>query len=217
MHANGSSFSTGPMNLAQSPTVQIPGGRFDYDGFGLGSPATDKWASPVVDGNELKFFPSGSGSQQQQHQQQNNHSSTSASAFGHGHSRSFSGQLPGLDATSPYLSGFDGSEFGSGGGMGGGGFGGSRAPGAGSSAAGGTGTTPPSAGFVAPGLPFHGLDFIRNYDPAGNASAGPSAFSSSDNDWSNWQSSFDSFGVDPETAFTLGGDFTTDGQWGSSG
>ncbi|TBU58783.1 fungal-specific transcription factor domain-containing protein [Dichomitus squalens] len=214
MHAN-ASYATGPLSLAQSPTVQIPGQRFDYDGFGLGSPATDKWASPVVDGNELKFFPSGSGSQQ------NNASSMGgggggASAFGHGHSRGFSGQLPGLDTSPPYLGGFDGSEFSGGGGMGG--FGGSRPPGAGAGSTGATGTTPPSAGFVAPGLPFHGLDFIRNYDPAGNAGAGPSAFASNDHDWNNnWQSSFDTFGVDPETAFTLGGDFTTDGQWGNGG
>ncbi|PIL36804.1 transcription factor [Ganoderma sinense ZZ0214-1] len=190
-------YSSGPLNLPHSPTVQIPSQRFDDYSFGLASPTTDKWASPVVDGNELKFFPS------------DIHSQGNPSVFGQGHSRSFSGQLPGLDPTSPYLSNFDGSDFGGGSGMG---FGGGSRPAA--SASGGTGTTPPSAGFVAPGLPFHGLDFIRNYDPSGSAGAGPAGFS--DHEWQNWQNSFDAFGVDPETAFTLGGDFTTDGTWGSA-
>lgn len=194
MHAS-AAYSSGPLNLPHSPTVQIPSQRFDDYNFGLASPTTDKWASPVVDGNELKFFPS------------DTHSQGNPSAFGQGHSRSFSGQLPGLDPTSPYLSNFDGSDFGGGSGMG---FGAGSRPSA--SASGGTGTTPPSAGFVAPGLPFHGLDFIRNYDPSGGAGAGPTGFG--DHEWQNWQSSFDTFGVDPETAFTLGGDFTTDGTWG---
>ena len=183
-----------PLNLPQSPTVQIPGQRYDYE-FGLGSPS-DRWASPAVDANELKFFPSGS---QQQQQQQN--------PFGHGHSRSFSGQLPGLDTTSPYMGAFDGSEFGSG-------INFSPGP----TTAGGTGTTPPSSGFAAPGLPFHGLDYIRNYNPAsGSAGAGPSYVNDQEQ---YWQSSLDSFTVDPEIAFTLGGDFTTDGSsgqpWGSN-
>ncbi|RPD61888.1 hypothetical protein L226DRAFT_72642 [Lentinus tigrinus ALCF2SS1-7] len=200
MQANTSFMS--PLNLPRSPTVQIPGQRYEYE-FGLGSPS-DRWASPAVDANELKFFPSGSGSQQQQ---QSQNPPLNASAFGHGHSRSFSGPgaLPGLDTTSPYISGFEGSEFG------GGGMGFSPAP-----ATGGTGTTPPSAGFAAPGLPFHGLDFIRNYNPAappGNPGAAPSYMNDQEQ---YWQNSYDSFGVDPEIAFTLGGDFTTDGsaqQW----
>ncbi|TFK93910.1 hypothetical protein K466DRAFT_477676 [Polyporus arcularius HHB13444] len=186
-----------PLNLPRSPTVQIPGQRYDYE-FGMGSPS-DRWASPAVDANELKFFPSGSGSQQQNQNQQMN-----ASAFGHGHSRSYSGPgpLPGLDTTSPYIGGYEGSEFG--------GMGFSPAQ-----PTGGTGTTPPSAGFAAPGLPFHGLDFIRNYNPAAGPGAGPSYTNDPDQ---YWQTSYDSFGVDPEIAFTLGGDFTTDGSaqpWGN--
>jgi hypothetical protein len=57
-------------------------------------------------------------------------------------------------------------------------------------------TTPPSASFAAPGLPFLGLDYIRNYNPGG--------FSTGDQD-SLWQS-FDpgAFGYDPELPFTLG-------------
>ena len=204
MHTS-AAFSSGPLNLPHSPKVQIPSQRFDDYGFGMTSPTTDKWTSPVVDGNEFKFFPSDSHSQ-------GNSSSMGPSAFGHGHSRSFSGQLPGLDPTSPYLSNFDGSDFGGSSGMGGFGAGGPRPS---ASASGGTGTTPPSAGFVAPGLPFHGLDFIRNYDPSGSAGAGPAGFS--DHEWQSWQSSFDTFGVDPETAFTLGGDFTTDAHWGGGG
>lgn len=186
-----------PLNLPRSPTVQIPGQRYDYE-FGMASPS-DRWASPAVDANELKFFPSGSGSQQQNQNQQMN-----ASAYGHGHSRSYSGPgpLPGLDTTSPYIGGYEGSEFG--------GMGFSPAQ-----PTGGTGTTPPSAGFAAPGLPFHGLDFIRNYNPAAGPGAGPSYTNDPDQ---YWQTSYDSFGVDPEIAFTLGGDFTTDGSaqpWGN--
>ena len=194
-----------PLNLPRSPTVQIPGQRYEYE-FGLGSPS-DRWTSPAVDANELKFFPSGSGSQQQQSQ----NPPLGASAFGHGHSRSFSGpgQLPGLDTTSPYISGFNGGEYG------GGGMGFSPAP-----PTGGTGTTPPSAGFAAPGLPFHGLDFIRNYDPAassGSAGAGPSYVTDQEQ---YWQNSYDSFGADPDIPFTFGGDFTSDGStqsWSAGG
>ncbi|OCH94255.1 hypothetical protein OBBRIDRAFT_769925 [Obba rivulosa] len=64
--------------------------------------------------------------------------------------------------------------------------------------------TPPSAGFAAPGLPFRGLDYIRNYNPGGYAAGG-------DQD-QLWQS-FDGgvFGLDPEIPFTLG-EFAADGQ-----
>jgi hypothetical protein len=64
-------------------------------------------------------------------------------------------------------------------------------------------TTPPTASFAAPGLPFRGLDYIRNYNPG--------VYSTS-SDQELWQS-FDpgNFGYDPELAFALG-DLTVDGQ-----
>ncbi|CAL1702336.1 unnamed protein product [Somion occarium] len=76
----------------------------------------------------------------------------------------------------------------------------------------GLSTTPPSAGFAGPGLPFRGLDYIRNYNPAG-----PSGYSLGGNDLNQdalWQT-FDpgAFGYDPEIPFTLG-DFALDEQDG---
>lgn len=211
-------------HLPQSPTVSIPGQRFgtEYE-FGLGSPS-DRWASPAVDANELKFFPSGSGSQQGG--MGNGPSYAHNHGHGHGHSNSFSGPLSGLDPSSPYLPNFDGSDFG---GMG---FSQGPQPTATSGGGGGTGTTPPSAGFAAPGLPFRGLDYIRNYDPTsgspngggggsgnggGNGNGGGAGSSGSPYTLGEqepyWQSNFDAgaFGMDPEMAFTLGGDFTLDG------
>lgn len=60
----------------------------------------------------------------------------------------------------------------------------------------GLSTTPPTASFDATGLPFRGLDFIRNYNPGGYSVGG-------DQD-SLWQS-FDpgAFGYDPELPFAL--------------
>ncbi|RDB23224.1 Transcriptional activator protein acu-15 [Hypsizygus marmoreus] len=57
-------------------------------------------------------------------------------------------------------------------------------------------TTPPSSTFAATGLPFRGLDYIRNYHPGG--------YSASDQD-SLWHS-YDpgAFGYDPDLPFTLG-------------
>lgn len=72
------------------------------------------------------------------------------------------------------------------------------------------GSPPALNGFVGPGLPFRGLDFIRNYNPSGYMS----------NDQDAWQASFDAtnFGMDPELPFTLGdatiGDLSVDGQDG---
>lgn len=67
----------------------------------------------------------------------------------------------------------------------------------------GLSTTPPTASFDTPGLPFRGLDYIRNYN--GGYSAG------GDQD-SLWQS-FDpgAFGYDPDLPFTLP-DIPADGQ-----
>ncbi|KAJ3981533.1 putative fungal-specific transcription factor [Lentinula detonsa] len=65
----------------------------------------------------------------------------------------------------------------------------------------GLSTTPPSSSFDAPGLPFRGLEFIRNYNPGG--------YSASDNfmgeQESLWQS-YDptSFNYNPDLPFTLG-------------
>ncbi|KAI0637850.1 fungal-specific transcription factor domain-containing protein [Trametes polyzona] len=182
-----------PLNLPRSPSVQIPRQQqFEYD-YGLASPS-DRWASPAVDSNELKFFPSDVAQQQaygRAHGHQNQHSG------------SFSGPLSGLDTSSPYLANFDGSDFGGGGSS-------AFSP-ATTTTAGGPGTTPPSAGFAAPGLPFRGLDYIRSYDPT--SGSGSSAFGGLGEQDQYWQT-FDSsaFGGDPEMAFTLGGDFPTDGQ-----
>lgn len=57
-------------------------------------------------------------------------------------------------------------------------------------------TTPPTSSFPAPGLPFLGLDYIRNYNTNG--------YSTSDQD-PLWQT-FDAgaFGIDPELPFTFG-------------
>ncbi len=62
-------------------------------------------------------------------------------------------------------------------------------------------TTPPSSSFAATGLPFRGLEFIRNYNPGGYSTGEQDAL---------WQS-FDpgAFGYDPELPFILG-DFSTD-------
>ncbi|KAF9485389.1 hypothetical protein BDN70DRAFT_871438 [Pholiota conissans] len=59
----------------------------------------------------------------------------------------------------------------------------------------GLSTTPPSSSFSASGLPFRGLDFIRNYNPSGYVM---------DQD-ALWQS-YDpgAFGYDPDLPFTLG-------------
>ncbi|KAF8897300.1 fungal-specific transcription factor domain-containing protein [Infundibulicybe gibba] len=66
----------------------------------------------------------------------------------------------------------------------------------------GLSTTPPSASFSTPGLPFRGLDYLRNYNPGG--------YSMGDQD-SLWQS-YDpgAFGYDPDLPFILG-DITSDG------
>ena len=60
----------------------------------------------------------------------------------------------------------------------------------------GVSSGPPSSSFAASGLPFRGLDFIRNYNPSG--------FVTGDQD-SLWQS-YDpgAFGYDPELPFSLG-------------
>ena len=69
----------------------------------------------------------------------------------------------------------------------------------------GLSTTPPPSAFAATGLPFSGLEFIRNYNPAGY----------SPGEQELWQS-FDpgAFGYDPELPFTLG-DFPVEGQEGA--
>ncbi|KAG2118968.1 fungal-specific transcription factor domain-containing protein [Suillus discolor] len=61
----------------------------------------------------------------------------------------------------------------------------------------GLSTTPPTASFAAPGLPFLGLDYIRNYNSHGYSVGGEPD--------SLWQT-FDAgaFGLDPELPFTLG-------------
>jgi hypothetical protein len=57
--------------------------------------------------------------------------------------------------------------------------------------------TPPTSSFATPGLPFRGLDYIRNYDPG--------VYSASGDQDPLWQT-FDpgAFGYDPDLPFALG-------------
>lgn len=66
-------------------------------------------------------------------------------------------------------------------------------------------TSTDSNGFNGPGLPFRGLDYIRNYNPGG--------YSGGVNDSDALWQTFDSgaFGFDPEMAFSFG-DLTADEQ-----
>ncbi|KZT12954.1 uncharacterized protein LAESUDRAFT_689966 [Laetiporus sulphureus 93-53] len=67
------------------------------------------------------------------------------------------------------------------------------------------GSSPPSTnGFVAPGLPFRGLDFIRNYNPSGFPVGG-------DQEWHTFDPT--AFGYDPEIPFTLGEPAMDGQQW----
>jgi len=61
----------------------------------------------------------------------------------------------------------------------------------------GLSTTPPGTSFAVTGLPFRGLDYIRNYNPGG--------FNASGEQDSLWQS-YDpgAFGFDPDLPFTIG-------------
>ncbi|KAH9844024.1 fungal-specific transcription factor domain-containing protein [Rhodofomes roseus] len=162
-----------PMNipLPQSPTGSVPSQRFDYD-FGLSQSPPDRWTVPEPGGNGLKFFPSGSQqSQSQSSQSQSQQQSQPYSPISYNPSQSsgFESTYLGYDG----LSGVDPAVFGM------------------------PGSSPPSTnGFAAPGLPFRGLDFIRNYNPAGYAGG------SSDNAWHTFDPG--AFGYDPEIPFSLG-------------
>ena len=57
------------------------------------------------------------------------------------------------------------------------------------------GDTPPSSSFAAPGLPFPGLEFIRNYTPGGMYD------DMTDGLWRNFDGG--EFRYDPETVFSL--------------
>ncbi|PPQ77711.1 hypothetical protein CVT25_011146 [Psilocybe cyanescens] len=61
---------------------------------------------------------------------------------------------------------------------------------------GGLSTTPPSSNFAAVGLPFRGLDYIRNYNPSGYGTA------DQDSLWQVYDPG--AFGYDPDLPFTLG-------------
>lgn len=61
----------------------------------------------------------------------------------------------------------------------------------------GLSTTPPTASFAAPGLPFLGLDYIRNYNSHGYSVGGEP-----DSIWQTFDAG--AFGFDPELPFTLG-------------
>lgn len=61
----------------------------------------------------------------------------------------------------------------------------------------GLSTTPPSASFSVTGLPFRGLDYIRNYNPGGFNASGEQ-----DSLWSSYDPG--AFGLDPDLPFTIG-------------
>ncbi|KAH9951803.1 fungal-specific transcription factor domain-containing protein [Amylocystis lapponica] len=172
-----SSSAFGPLNIPRSPAVSIPSSRFDYD-FGLSQSPPDRWnGGGGGDANELKFFPSGS----QNHSQGQNGASTMGP-----YSPSTYVPPSALDAS--YMN-FDGTDLG--GGM--------------SLFNGVSGSPPSTNGFAAPGLPFRGLDYIRNYNPGGYAAG-------AGGEQELWQT-FDSsaFGYDPEIPFTLP-DLSSEGQ-----
>ena len=171
-----------PMNipLPQSPTSSIPSQRFDYD-FGLSQSPPDRWGSvpePALSG--LKFMPSGSQSSQPQQQPQSPAQQQaqpySPISFNSQPSSNFDTSYlsyDGLNNVDPALFGMPGS------------------------------SPPTTNGFAAPGLPFRGLDFIRNYNPSGFSGGGDQAWHTFDPN---------AFGYDPEIPFTLG-EPALDEQW----
>jgi hypothetical protein len=60
----------------------------------------------------------------------------------------------------------------------------------------GLGSTPPSTSFAATGLPFRGLDYIKNYNLGGYA------ITDQDSLWQSYDPG--AFGFDPDLPFTLG-------------
>ncbi|KAG5220790.1 zinc cluster transcription factor [Salix suchowensis] len=64
-------------------------------------------------------------------------------------------------------------------------------------------TTPPSASFAAPGLPFPGLEYIRNYRSNGYSLSGEQ-----DSLWHSYDPG--AFGLDPDLPFTPFGDLNND-------
>ncbi|KAJ8518348.1 hypothetical protein ONZ45_g4542 [Pleurotus djamor] len=69
---------------------------------------------------------------------------------------------------------------------------------------GGLSTTPPSATFAAPGLPFPGLEYIRNY----RSSNSYSLSGEQDSLWHSYDPG--AFGLDPDLPFTPFGDLNTE-------
>ena len=58
--------------------------------------------------------------------------------------------------------------------------------------------SPPLSNFAAPGLPFRGLDYIRNYNNSGYTTI------PEDQLWQNFDTS--AFGFDPDIPFDFGGE-----------
>lgn len=171
-----SSTSFSPVSMTHSPSVPIPNSRFDYD-FGLSQspPGSDRWNGFGPDANELKFFPSGSQSQQQQSQTPTQPRNANPMAY------SSSVQFvpsPSID-TSIYPQ-YD------------------RNPNMGLASPTTISGSPPSLGFAAPGLPFRGLDFIRNYNNAGYNTI------PEDQLWQNFDAG--AFGFDPDIPFDFSGE-----------
>lgn len=163
-------MSANSFGMAQSPTIGIPPGHFEYD-FALSQ-------SPPNDGRWNGQNDSmGSGS--------NNVN------MGYANNSGFSPTNPTIDTS--YL------QFGGG-------------PDMNVDVTGGLSTTPPSATFAGPGLPFRGLDYIRNYNNPGPSSNGYSMGGNDIYQDALWQT-FDpgAFGLDPEVPFSFG-DFTVDEQ-----
>jgi hypothetical protein len=65
----------------------------------------------------------------------------------------------------------------------------------------GLSTTPPTASFDAPGLPFRGLEFIRNYS-SGGYSAGDNFMGEPESLWQSYDPV--AFNYNPDLPFTLG-------------
>lgn len=62
-------------------------------------------------------------------------------------------------------------------------------------------STPPTASFDAPGLPFRGLEFIRNYS-SGGYSAGDNFMGEQESLWQSYDPL--AFNYNPDLPFTLG-------------
>lgn len=170
-----SSNSFSGINAPGSPAVQIPSSSSRFDyDFGLSQSPSERW-NPVNGGGDMSGLKLFPTGSQSSYQPPQHQQQNPYSPV------SYAPQASPLEPSYPS---FDGTDL--------------------SMSMYGLSGTPPSAGFAAPGLPFRGLDYIRNYNPGGYSVGGDHE--------QLWQS-FDggAFGLDPEIPFTLG-EFVEDGQ-----